>query len=85
MSSASPFKGNVAAQDAQASRALLQWMQQIIDQPLGQMIVTSNGTPPGMKKHGTILWRDTTLDKVYIVHYDGTDRYYWEASGVEEI
>ena len=67
--------------DKVASREFLQYLQQIIDQPLGQMIVTADGIPPPMKKHGTILWQSTLLAKVYIVHYDGSHHYYWESSG----
>ena len=83
MSSASPFKGNVTAQDAQASRALMQWIQQIMDQPLGQMVVTATGVCPGIKKHGTILWKDTQINKTYIVHYDGTKKYFWLSDGTD--
>lgn len=75
------FRGNVTTADGGMSRELLQWMQQIIDQPLGQTVVTDTGIPPGIKKWGTIIWRDTLIDKTYIVHYDGTDSYYWLCTG----
>jgi len=73
------FFSNVTTEPA--SRELMQYLQRQFDQPLGQIVVTATGGPPVMRKHQTIVWQDTKLDKTYLVYYDGTSRYYWEMTG----
>ena len=77
------FRQEVAGRDQRPTRELMQWIQRIVDQPLGQMLVTDTGEAPAMKKYGTIVWQDTSLAKTYIVHYDGEHRYYWEMTGMD--
>jgi len=77
------FRMPVADKYGNASRELMQWLQQGRDEPLGILFVTADETVPSIPLHGTILWQSTSLGKTYIVHYDGDHKYFWEATGTD--
>lgn len=77
------FRFPIIDDDGIPTREFASWLQDLRDKPLGHIIETDDATPPTMKKHGTIVWHSVSLDKTYIVHFDGISRYYWEADGVD--
>lgn len=39
--------------------------------------------PPVMRIGEMIVFKATGVGKVYLVYYDGENRYYWESSGTD--
>lgn len=74
---------NANVSDKRASEPFMQWMQEFITKRLGKAIITNDAVCPQIPQGGTILWHSTTLDKMYVVHWDGTHKYFWEATGVD--
>jgi|WetSurSiteA1Bulk_404760.scaffolds.fasta_scaffold517870_1 hypothetical protein len=75
------YLGNVS--DQGASREFMQFLQGQFDKPLGLIVLTADAVSPPVKKHGVILWQSTALGKTFLVHYDGTHKYFWECDGVD--
>jgi len=74
----------VIDQRGSASREYSQWLQALMDRPLRSATDSANPpSAPAMKKDETIVFKATGISKTYIVHYDGTVRYYWEATGTD--
>jgi hypothetical protein len=64
--------------------AWTKWLREVENSAMRE--VTDANTPPVapvMKSGEMIVFKATGVGKTYLVYYDGTNRFYWEATGTD--
>jgi len=78
------MRDTVVNQRGESSRHLRHWNQDLADRPIRTLVdASATLSAPSMKKDETIILKATGIGKTFLVHYDGTSRYYWETSGTD--